>query len=57
LAKKSKSHNAGFFLKLPQLVKEALSASAADFTELLEKTIDLLHLEKGQIGNLSVNQG
>ena len=44
-------------MKLPQLVKEALSASAADFTELLEKTTDLLHLEKGQIGNFSVNQG
>jgi protein phosphatase len=56
-AKKSKSHSTGFFLKLPQLVKEALSASAADFTELLEKTINLLHMEKGRVGNFSVNQG
>ena len=55
LIKKSKLHNKVSILDLTLLFNEALNVQGSVFIEIVEKTIDLLHKERGQIGNFIVN--
>jgi protein phosphatase len=41
-------------LNLPLVVKEALSVQSEGFIETIEKTQDLMHNEKGKIGNITI---
>ena len=42
-------------MDLPLLIKEALNIQSSGFIEVLEKAVDLLQKESGQIGNFTVN--